>query len=178
MANWGLTATFALNKYLWFMLKQELGWSAANYGGMVPITIPQQQPEFTNYNKPFIVYNFTSNPTGRDFYLLRGEQTAYAIYSANETDIRQVVDLMNYLFDRRDDSAADLNKWLRIEAATTSPPAASVLALRDTFDFKSIMVMEAQNAQPAGTEGGRMDGGIIVQSIFTNNRFNQSRFVT
>lgn len=179
MANsWGLTATLALNKYLWFMLKQELGWAASNYNGLTPITIPQQQPEFQQFNKPYIVYNFSSNPTGRDFYLMRGEQTAYAIYSANEADIRACVDLMNYLFDRRDDSAADLNQWLRVQAATTSPVAPSIIALRDYIDFKTIMVLESQNAQPATSEGGRMDGSIILQSTYTNDRYSQTRFVT
>lgn len=158
--KWDLTGVHALNRFLWSKLQSDLEWNSANYGGLIPIVVPQQQPEFNNYNAPYVVYNYTHQTGGEDFWL-QEEQISYAIYSANEKEIRQFINLMKTYFERRDESAALINNWI------LTPGNTNVDARHKRFDYKYTYVISTSGAQPAVTEGGRMDGLVILRIAYT-----------
>lgn len=154
--KWSLTAVHGLNKYLWDVLKDELEWSATDYGGLTPITIPQQQPEFNNYNAPYVVYNYSHQSSGDDF-MIQEEQVAYVIYSADEGDIRKFVNVVREYFDHRDESAKKINDWIRVNGTSENK----------RFDYKFTYVISTTGAQPAISEGGKMDGLVIMRICYT-----------
>lgn len=154
--KWDLTGVHGLNKFIWAKLQSELEWSASNYGGLTPITVPQQQPEFNNYNAPYVVYNYNHQSTGDDFWM-NEEQISYAVYSADEKDIRRFINLMKTYFERRDESAGLINDYIRANGS----------AENKRFDYKYTYVISTSGAQPAVTEGGRMDGLVILRIAYT-----------
>ena len=158
MANWDYSAVHGLNKYLWAKLKEELQWSESNYGGLVPITTPQQQPEFNSYNAPYIVYGYNPQATGPDWYL-DGEIIAYTIFSASSADIRRAVNVMKAAFNRFDESAVDVNNYIR----------ANGTADNKLFDYKAIRLVSAGGPEPSLTEGGRQDGSVVISVMYTHD---------
>jgi hypothetical protein len=156
MGKWDYAGVHGLNKYIWKLLQDELGWTIADYGQMVPITTPQQQPEFNSFDKPYIVYGYTLQSLGT-LYALQGEVATYTVFSTQSSDIRQAVNLIASKLGKFDESARDVNKFI----------AANGSADNKTFDYKSIRVTQATGPEPAVTEGGRQDGSIIVSMEYT-----------
>lgn len=154
--KWNLTGVHGLNKFLWAKLQAELGWDKTNYGGLTPITVPQQQPEFNNYNAPYVVYNYSHQSTGENFWE-QEEQVSYAVYSAEESDIRQFINVIREYLNRRDESAGLINDYIRANGSDENK----------RFDYKYTYVISTSGAQPAVTEGGRMDGLVIVRICYT-----------
>lgn len=160
MGKWDYSGVHGINLYLWQRLKDELGWSASNYGGLIPITTPQQQPEFNAFNFPYIVYSYTPQGTGPD-WLIEGEVAAYTIFSANSADIRKAVNVLKSSLNRFDETAKDVNDFV----STSSLATADIKA----FDYKSIRVTSASGPQPPAQEGGRQDGNVIVSYRYTHS---------
>jgi hypothetical protein len=158
MGNWDYSAVHGINKYLWAKLKEELGWSEANYGGLTPITTPQQQPEFNAYNFPYIVYGYSPQATGPD-WLLEGEVIAYTVFSASSADIRKAVNVMKWAFNRFDESAVDVNKYIQANGSADNK----------AFDYKAIRLTSASGPEPSLTEGGRQDGSVVISVMFTHD---------
>jgi len=156
MSDYDLNAVHAANHYLWSKLKAELGWSEADYNGLIPITVAQQQPEFTGFDKPFLVYSYTVDGIGTSSWE-KSETCAYSIFSADEQDIRQVINLMVSLYKDYDESAGRVNAWV----------ASNLDDRYSKFDFKYTRVSSGSGSQPAEQEGGRMDGLVIVNYTYT-----------
>lgn len=155
MSIYALNATHVLNKFIWQMLKNNLGWNVSNYGGLIPITASGQEPEFNQINAPYIVYNYTTQ--GTPDTMLKQEQIAYTIYSSNESDIRSFINLMDDILNREDDSAKDVNSY--VDALDINSP-------HHNFDFKWIRMMSGSSAQPPLQEGGRMDGIVVMRLCY------------
>lgn len=156
MANYDLNAVHAANHYLWSKIQSELGLSTADYNGLVPITVAQQQPEFTAFSKPFLVYSYTVDPIGTSSWE-KSETCAYSIFSADEADIRRIINLMVRLFKNYDESANQVNSWV----------GQNLDGRYQDFDFKYTRIASASGSQPAEQEGGRMDGLVIVNYTYT-----------
>lgn len=156
MADYSLNAVHAANHYLWSKLQSELGWSSSNYSGLTPITVAQQQPEFTGFDKPFIVYSYSVDPIGTSTWE-KSETCAYSIFSADEEDIRKTINLMVSLFKDYDESADRLNSWINSNLTTKYKK----------FDFKYVRLMAGSGSQPAEQEGGRMDGLVVINYTYT-----------
>lgn len=156
MGKWDYAAVHGMNKYLWSKLQSELGWSADNYGGLIPITTPEQQPEFNAYDFPYIVYSYSPQGTN-PLYVYEAEIQVYTVFSTSNTPIRQAVNLIRALFGQFDDSAKDVNKYISTFGTTDNK----------SFDYKSIQVTAASGPEPALTEGGRRDGNVIVRTEYT-----------
>ena len=156
MTNYDLSGVHGVNKFIWAKLQSELGWDKANYGGLIPLTVPAQQPEFNNYNRPYVVYNYSHQSGGEDYWM-NEEQISYAVYSADEKDIRQFINMMREWLNRRDDSARDINNYI----------SANGSAENKRFDYKYTYVISTSGAQPAISEGGRMDGLVILRICYT-----------
>lgn len=157
MAKWDYTGVHGLNKYIWKRIQDELGWSAADYGNMTPITTPQQQPEFNAFDKPYIVYGYTLQGTNT-LFPVQGEVVTYTIFSTQSADIRKAVNLINSALNRFDESARDVNNYLYANGSDDNK----------AFDYKFIRVNQATGPEPAVTEGGRQDGSVIVSMEYTH----------
>lgn len=157
MGNWDYTGTHGLNKYIWHRLKTELGWKESDYNGLIPITTPQQQPEFNALNKPYIVYSYSLQGNGGEWWIKR-ETAVYTIFSASPSEIRQAVNIIYNVLGRLDESAEEVNKFI----------AANGSADNKKFDYKSIASSGAQSPEPSVSEGGRHDGRVIVAMEYTH----------
>lgn len=154
-SDFELNAVHGANRYLWANLKAELGWTESDYNGLVPITPVQQQPEFIGFNKPFLVYAYSVDPVGTSTWE-KSETASYSIFSSDEQDIRECINVMIKLFKDYDKSADDLNKYI-----------ASLSSKYSKFDYKYIRIAGAAGSQPAEQEGGRMDGLVTVNYVYT-----------
>ena len=157
MAKWDYTGVHGLNKYLWSRIKTELSWKESDYGGLVPITTPQQQPEFNSYNKPYIVYSYTLQGTGPEWWMKR-EVAIYTIFSASPADVRQAVNLIDGALGRYEDSANAVNDYIQANGSADNKQ----------FDYKIITTSQANGPEPSTSEGGRHDGRIVVAMEYTH----------
>jgi len=67
-----IMAPHVLNGYVWAVLKANTTMIESNYGGLRPIIPASQEPEFTQYNKPFLVYGFAEDPTSDNLAIRSG----------------------------------------------------------------------------------------------------------
>lgn len=171
MGNWDYTGVHGLNKYVWSEIKSKLGWTEADYGGLIPITTPQQQPEFNAIDKPYIVYSYTLQGTDT-LHAYEEEIVAYTIFSTQSADIRKAVNVIRSALNRFDSSAADVNLYLNggkvFENGSWKTIAAAGSADNKAFDYKYIRVTQASGPEPSITEGGRQDASIIVAMRYTH----------
>jgi hypothetical protein len=166
IGKWDLSGVHGLRRYIWQLLQDELGWSIDNYNvsvegktvQMVPIITPEQQPEMTSINAPFLVYSYAKKQ-GSNNYFLEQEVASFTVYSPNEKDIRQVINMLDAKFDKRDEAARELNGF--IGSADLDP------AYKD-FDYKTLWVSGIQGPQPQNEEGGRRDGVVNINITYTH----------
>lgn len=158
IGKWDLAGVHGLRQYIWYLLQEELEWTAENYGGLVPIVTPEQQPEMTAFNKPFIVYAY-SKKMGSNNYFLESEVASFTIFSQSEKDIRQVLNLLDTKFDKRDEAAYELNEFIS---------QSSLDVQYKYFDYKTIWVSAFQGPAPESEEGGRRDGVININVTYTH----------
>lgn len=154
--KYNLTGSNPVRSYLWSKLQSELGWNKLETGNLIPITVPQQQPQFNQYTAPYIVYKWSLMPSGEDF-LMREEQIAFTIFSSDEEDIRQATSVIDNFLNRYDESARDINQWISFNGRDNEKK----------FDYKYTYVISASGPQPAASEAGRMDGMVIVRVCYT-----------
>ena len=151
-ADWKLTGFSPVRKFLWALLQQELGWDKKNYGGLVPITTPQQQAEFVNTNAPYIVTGSVIDQNQNLSAIVR-ETTALAIYATDDDDILQVGNLVRAYFGEQDLSAQWINDWNSVNGSEGDR----------RFEMKTISVLSAETADPTKQEGGRYDATIVIR---------------
>jgi len=147
------TPAYLLRAYAWQVLKANLSWDEANYGGVIPIVPVSEEPELTQYDKPFIVYGYVDDPTVTDAYFRRRGSMTFVIYSTNFGEIATAMNVLNETFGREDDSARDVNAF-----TSTIPQFRGIR-------FGNINVGFAEGAAPEETEGGR-------QSALLNIRYD------
>lgn len=153
-------ATYALNSYVWKLVEANLGWEKSDYKGAAPIIPSQQQPEFMEIGKPFIVYGSAIQPAGH-LYALRTESVSYNVYGTGHTEVNAVINLLAETFDRQDEAAADVNEWLAIEGPHR--PAG-----KRAVSFGSIRTVMSERAEPSDEEGGFVAGFIMLEVKYTS----------
>lgn len=154
--KWKLTGFSPVRKYLWHLLQTELGWSKSNYGGLVPITTPQQQSEFSDVDHPYIVTgSIISQSAGIPF--IEQETVALVVSSTFGDDILAVGNLVRRYLGFHDLSAALVNKHTAENGSVNDRK----------FDIKSVSVLSSDTAEPTGQEGGRSDASIVLRIEYT-----------
>lgn len=103
-----------------------------------PFVPVQSQPEV---QQPYIRYNTRTNVTSQ--WWIRSEQVAYAIYDSDISNSDGILLVMVELMHRQDESARDLNSWLKETG-------------RDDFKFNYIEYTGGSNIEPAREEGGSL----------------------
>lgn len=141
----------ALNRYIYDLLRENLGISRANYGGKTPIIPSQQVPEFTQYSAPFLVYGFSEDASTDWTNYIRTGSAAYSIYSADDREIIKIIGVMVNSLGRMDDSARDVNEYKYNNSA-----------FREII-FNSISVGLVEGPSPAESEAGRASGIVMLR---------------
>jgi hypothetical protein len=164
--KWDLASVHPLNAFLWNELESEFGMSESDYAvtempqGLVPIIPSQQIPLLTRQEKPFLVYNWTTEDQGVDWYL-QHDQIMYLVYSEEEKEIRQLVNFMRSLFEKFDESAAPVNHFVRNSTSDNWK----------RFNYKYIQVLSGSGgALPLGSEGGRQESMVSIRVTYTVER--------
>jgi hypothetical protein len=147
------SAIHGINQYLWDQLQNQVNWELIR--GMVPIFPAQQQPEPTESEQPFIVYNWTVSTPWVTFEL-QTEQAAYIIYG-NNSDVIQAMNLIIDRLRRYDWAAQDVNAYIDQYGSTEA----------QKYDYKHIHVLNATSPDAAAQEGGRSAGIVTIRYEFT-----------
>ena len=154
-----VSAVHGVNAFLWGKLQSHLGWKASDYGGMRPFTTPQQQPEFNDMGKPYIVYNYRTGTVG-GLYGFKEDYVVYQINSVDEEDIREAINVMDLYLGANDISAELINNF-------TSQTGGEPYRL---FDYKSLLPRGGSGAAPSDQEGGITNGTYEVAIRYTSER--------
>lgn len=155
MGNYALSGTLALNHYLWERLQSDLNWTKID--NFVPIIPAAQQPELSSQSQPYIVYNYSLNPSGGH---TQQEQVTYTVYGSTNSEVWEAVNFIFNVFQHFDFSAADVNAWLARNNEGYLQPL-------DIFDFKTIWAVSTVGPQPPTEEGGAVDGAVVIRCEYT-----------
>jgi len=169
----------AINRYLWERIASEGILDRNNYKGpgmttgMIPvvpveetadlITIIESQAGITSH--PYIVYTWNRINTGQMWYL-KSHQIAYSVRSTDQVKMGQLVNLFEREFERYDESARNVNRYL--QTAQTTPP---VPALLKKYSFKYINLTQISGPMPAEAENEENEALITITAAFTEPRF-------
>lgn len=149
-----IVAPYVLNNYVWQMLKNnDLGMTEANYGNRVPIVPSGQEPDLTAFNKPFLVYGYSEDPTP-DLHARRGGSLSYAVWSTNVGEINSILNTIRAAMERQDETAREVNAY-------TSQP--NVFNVYGRVSFRNIRVGFFEGPSPEESEGGRKAGVITLR---------------
>jgi hypothetical protein len=161
-----LHAVHALNRFLWSRIEAEGIMQKIAYQGvqLTPIVPVEETPELLTAidatkglgSVPFIVYNWTKIDNGQ-LWMIETNEIAYAIRSADDTVMRQLLNLFDDEFKDYDDSAQRLNLYL-----AGLPPT----KLQE-FDFKTISVSSLGGQMPVDEENGQNEAIVSIRAVFT-----------
>lgn len=146
------------------------------HGLKIPILPVQEQPEVQTSDKPYLIYTYDVLSTG-DLYQHQIENAIFSIYSQSSAVVSATTKLMTRLFNKYDDTARDINRWLHttqgahnrsLQAYVTGNPDDDMWIdeLRN-FRFTTVNVAGVAGQQPAPGEGGRVDSLITIELNYT-----------
>lgn len=153
-------AVYALNSYIWKLVEANLGWS--KWQSVPPIIPVQQQPEFLQSGKAFMVYGSAFHPPTH-LYQHKKEAASYMVYARSATEVNKIVNLLMDTFERQDVAAADVNDWLATEAEHRSGGHRGVY-------FTTVHATMAEKAEDAAEEeGGYFAGMVLLEMKYTTD---------
>lgn len=105
-----------VNNYLWSIMKQLDPTLAQNknYGNKIPFFPMSDSASGTKSweNKTYIIYDRMFRMTGNPFYPIKKEHIFYAVKGKEESTYEWSL-AIQYILDRMDDAAQDINDWNR-----------------------------------------------------------------
>lgn len=174
MNNHSLTmaASHVVRLYLWDMLTEHMRyqWKPGGEHGDIPIIPTQEQPEEQASGKPYIVYTYDYNMT-TGLWQLQNETIYLRVISQSAATIAATTKLIMRVFNRMDESAVDINEWIRspeglgkyeIPGADNAEYNVWMDEARN-FQFKFTRISGVTGMQPAASEGGRSDSIISIE---------------
>lgn len=150
---------YAVNNYVWALLKKRLNWSTVTSKNLIPIFPAQQQPEAMNSDEPFILYSSSLEANTGELEPHDAEIISYVIFAGGpnkEDDVDAAVTLIKDAF-KSFSSAETINAWVH-------SPINETIDVRDQKDM--ITYTEVMNAESSGestSEGGKVDGFVQVR---------------
>lgn len=153
MVNTTRHPTYPLNKYIWELMKLNLGVTEEDYGGRMAVMSPNMEPEFTVYDKPFLVYGY-SEDTSRDLYAISSGSVSYAVWGKSVKEVDTILTIIRSAMERHDETARDVNRW-------TSDHGIDI-----GIRFGDIYVGYLEGPTPEETEGGRHAGIITLRYTY------------
>jgi hypothetical protein len=154
-----------INAYLWHEL-QESGLMIEDEYSWHPIVPVMQVPQFMelNPNKAFIVYAPTRNARGFDWFY-DTENIAYTVYSPNPEEVVSIVNLIDDVFKREDQSAFDIAQF---------KPRLTDERLK-RFLIHHTEVLAQVPLAPYEQEKGRYNGMITIRYSYTEPKDDNGR---
>lgn len=175
MADYALGAVYEIRKMLWEEL-QDTGVMLAsdyrddNHVNYIPIMPTQEQDIFKTkfvLNRanplPYIVYDLDTVGYGTDWMICE-ERLTFKIYSNSFSKVLTITNLMVDLFRRFDDSAKDLNKY--VKTLNTNSP----------FRYHYFALTEANSPNPAEELDGRLEADIAIMYSYSRDLNTEGRF--
>lgn len=105
-----------INDYLWSVMKQidPTLTQVKNYGNKTPFFPMSDSASGTKSweTKPYIIYDRMLKVTNNTFYPIKKEHILYAIKGKEESTYEWST-VIQYILDRMDDAAQDINDWNR-----------------------------------------------------------------
>lgn len=150
MVNIEVVPPYAIIDYVWDLLKLNTSMKLSDYNGRIPVIPSSQQPEFTDLDKPFIVYAWSETPT-TDMYKHRSGQISFAIYGKSDREISKISNIVSTALGMYDDSAFNINNW---KSENTS---------YGTIRFTSLWSGAFDGPSPESQEGGRQSGVVLIR---------------
>ena len=124
-----------VNKYLWDVMQQVDSTLTKKYGGKTPFFPISDSASGTKSweDKPYFIYDRILKMTGGPFYPIKKEHILYNL-KANDIGTIEWGMAIQYILDRMDDAAQDINDWNRQQ----NPPA--------NVYFHHLRVFQADNS--------------------------------
>jgi len=157
---------YAINDYVWNVLRQELGWTKIN--NKVPVLPSREQPEFEGQTKPYLIYK-GSRETGRgELSPVRLGVVQYMIYASDiaatqstpskssTSQISAAIDLIDNALNRLDESGMDIN---RNAYNPQNPRHAAFNGTHVTW----TRIIDTDTPDPSENEGGKAVGYISIR---------------
>jgi hypothetical protein len=103
---------YAVNNYVWALLQKHQGWTRINE--KLPLIPAQQQPEFMNFKKPFLVYGWTNEYNDGELEPWDSTVIHYVVYAQTIQEVDAAVELLKDAF-KAENSQENINAWIRSE---------------------------------------------------------------
>jgi hypothetical protein len=112
-SNFTLPA-ITINNYVWDVMKKVDSTFSKQYGQTVPFFPINDAKSGTKSweNKPYVIYDRILRNTGKPFYPIKREHLIYAV-KGSAKDALEWSMAIQYILDRMDDAAQDINAWNR-----------------------------------------------------------------
>lgn len=103
-----------INGYVWNVMKQIEPTFNKQYGQTIPFFPVSDAKSGTKSweNKPYVIYNRIIKNRDRAFYPIKREHLLYAVKGTVKDSIEWSM-AIQYILDRMDDAAQDINDWNR-----------------------------------------------------------------
>lgn len=153
---------YALNQYIWKILQEKLEWTTIN--GAVPVTAAGDPPQFHNYNQPYLTYAYSAETVSESFWN-NIEVVTYTVFAQSVKETNAATTLINRALRRFDESATDVNYWIR------------QYPVFQGVHFQWTQVLNTKSADPSAVQGEKTDGLISIRYAFTAPMFeNEFRY--
>lgn len=125
-----------VNGYLWSVMKQIEPTFQKQYGNTIPFfpISDAHSGEKSWEKKPYVIYDRILRSTGKAFYPIKREHLLYYVKGDQNKTIEWGM-AIQYILDRQDDAAQDINEWNRQQA---DPSAVYFHHLRAYQDDSSV----------------------------------------
>jgi len=168
MTDYNKLASANIRAYIWQKIQDAGLLDINNYyadgfdEALVPIIPTQQVPEFNNLlpGKPYLIYDFEVKTIPVQWWMT-DEMMTLAIFSQDYELINRITNLMNDLFRRYDESAADVNAFL---AGNTD------------FIFHHILIDSIFSPEPYSSEGDFQTGQVVISYSYSRKTDGNGRF--
>lgn len=144
-----------LSLYVWELLQQETGMQKVN--GYVPIVPIQETPQLES-DKPYIIYAYSESPGNRSFqqkagtFALRFVVPKPADGASQITPLNRMVNTVAQAFQDFDIATEAVNFW------SSNFGTGEFVGIR----FTHLETSYVEQAEPAETEGGPIDGIVNI----------------
>lgn len=166
--NIAVAPVFVLIDYAYAVLNANdpTVWDKTKYEGLIPIIPLNEEPEFSEFPGPRIIYEYAMAARGSAVYRGRGSVT-FAIRDNNFRRLTRAMNILGESFNREDESARDVNHFVHSLATRPLNPVPF------NVSFGHISVSFQESGTPEEEEGGMMTGVVsIVFDYFTEYNLN------
>lgn len=168
MTDYKILAAAEIRKYIWDNIKEaeildENDYYADGFNtALIPIIPTQQVPEFNNLlpGKTYLIYDFEIKTIPVQWWMTEESMTITTI-SQNYEVINEINNLIQDLFRRYDESAADLNAYLNGNT---------------NFMYHHIMIDSIMSPEPFSTEGDYQMASTVFTYSYSRKTDGNGRF--